>query len=307
MIEKRVQVLLSTYNGERYLRPLLESLLSQEYRNIEILIRDDGSSDGTVRLLEEYALRCKKVKLIKGENLGVIRSFFELLRLSSPDVDYLAFCDQDDVWEKDKINRAVDFLNLLPEELPLMYCSRVFITDEQLNVAGISRIPRRGPSFGNALVENIAPGCTMVINKVARDLILLETPNFENIRMHDWWIYLVISAFGKVFYDEKPTVLYRQHAANVVGIKIGLAAQWQARFRRFRKYGRLHLLTEQAKEFRRIYGHLLSEEKKRVLDRFLNDRMSFTSRMKYALTCEVYRQSLIDDLILRALILLNRV
>jgi len=307
MTEKRVQVLLSTYNGERYLKPLLESLASQEYKNIEILVRDDGSSDGTVRLLEEYALRRKKVKLVKGENLGVIRSFFELLRLSSPDVDYLAFCDQDDVWEKDKISRAVGFLNSLPKELPLMYCSRVFIADEQLNVVGISRIPRRGPSFRNALVENIAPGCTMVVNKVARDLILLETPNFENIRMHDWWVYLVVSAFGKVLYDEKPTILYRQHSANVVGVKIGLIARWKARFRRFRKYGRLRLLTEQAKEFRRIYGHLLSDEKKRVLNRFLNDRMSFTSRMKYALTCEVYRQSLIDDLILRALILLNRV
>lgn len=301
---KKVQVLLSTFNGERFINELMDSLLSQDYPDIEILVRDDGSSDGTLTLLEEYASRYSNIEVVHGRNLGVVQSFFELLKLSSPEAGYIAFCDQDDIWEKDKISRAVEFLEQSPLSTPSLYCSRVTLVDEELNIIGRSQIPRRGPSFENALVQNIATGCTIVINKASRKLLMEGIPKIT--RMHDWWMYLTVSALGKVIYDPEPRILYRQHSSNVVGYKSGIA-RWVARVQRFLKSGHMWLVTKQAKEFKRIYGSSIPEEKKDILNRFIDGRKSLTDRLRYAFGGEVYRQSMIDNLILKLLIVLGRV
>jgi len=101
-----VQILLSTYNGVDYLKPQMESLLAQDHADVKILVRDDGSSDGTVALLREYQARCD-LEIVGGENVGFAQSFLRLLSLSSPTVDYVAFCDQDDVWQPVKVSRSV--------------------------------------------------------------------------------------------------------------------------------------------------------------------------------------------------------
>lgn len=305
MTPKKAQILLSTFNGEKFLSELMDSLLNQSYPNIEILVRDDGSSDDTLAILDKYANHYPSVKVICGKNLGVIQSFFELLRLSSPEAEYIAFCDQDDVWEKDKISRAVRFLEQYSTDAPLLYCSRVTLVDENLSIIGRSQIPKRGPSFENALVQNIATGCTIVINRISRELLMKEIPKI--VQMHDWWMYLVVSAFGNVVYDVEPRILYRQHSSNVIGYKKSAIARWLARIQRFLKSGRLCLVTEQANEFRRIYGSLLPEEKKVVLDRFIDGRKSLVGRLQYALSGDAYRQSMVDDIILRLLIIINRV
>jgi glycosyltransferase involved in cell wall biosynthesis len=247
----------------------MDSLQNQDYPNVEILVRDDGSSDNTLPLLEEYASRYSNIEVIHGKHLGVIQSFFKLLQRSSPKAGYIAFCDQDDIWRKNKISRAVEFLEQLSQATPSLYCSRVTLVDEKLNIIGRSQIPRRAPSFENALVQNIATGCTIVINETSRQLLLRRIPGIA--RMHDWWIYLVISAFGKVLYDPEPRILYRQHSSNVIGAKSGTIAKWIARIQRFLKTGRLSLVTKQAEEFRRIYGLFLTTEKRRILDRFIDD------------------------------------
>jgi len=301
----KVQILLSTYNGERYLKEQLNSLLAQDYPNIDILIRDDGSKDNTLTLLEKYSNRYPNIIVVPGENLGVIQSFFELLRISSSEAKYIAFCDQDDIWEKGKISRAVEFLEQYSAEIPLLYCSQVTLVDENLSIIGQSEIPRRGPSFRNALVQNIATGCTIVINNASRKLLLKEIP--KSALMHDWWMYLVVSGFGKVIYDAEPKILYRQHASNLVGYKKNIVAKWVARIQRFLKNGCLYLITEQVNEFRRIYGSLLSVDKKLILDRFIDERKSYMGRLRYAFSGEVYHQSMIDDIILRLLIIINRV
>jgi len=282
----------------------MDSLLNQDYPDVEILVRDDGSEDSTLSILSQYSL-FDNVTVVKGESIGVPASYFKLIEMSSPSSDYYAFCDQDDVWEPDKISRAISFLEALPRKIPAMYCSRVKIADEKLNVRALSPLPRRGPSFENALVQNIATGCTIVINKAARQLLLQGWP--KRACMHDWWMYLVISAFGKVIYDPEPRILYRQHSSNVIGCKSGAMARWFGRIRRFLKSSHLRLVTEQANEFRGIYGSLIPEEKKAVLDRFIDERKTITGRVRYAFLAEVYRQSIIDNLILRLLFVLNRV
>ncbi len=300
----RVQVLVSTYNGAAHLRPLVESLLAQDYPHLDVLVRDDGSSDGTIHLLREYAGVHPNVEVIAGENLGVTRSFFKLLELSSPAAGYLALCDQDDVWRPDKLSRAVTVLNDSCREGPALYCSRLAVVDEHLNLLGYSDIPRRGLSFRNALVQSAFFGCTSVFNQAARELLLREFP--RHACAHDWWMYLVASAFGVVIYDEEPRILYRKHPANVSGITLRAWDTWRVKLGRFLKYGRLRLVTGQAEEFRRIYGPLLPGDHRRTLERFLERRPSVWDRLGYALSGDVYRQSRRDDLILKALIVLDR-
>src|SRR5437868_4338449 len=163
-LNRRIQVLLSTHEGERYLRPLLDSVLGQDHANLDILVRDDGSSDGTRATLDDYAAG-GRVSVVLGENIGVVRSFFELLRIASPEADYVALCDQDDVWLPDKMSRALGFLAGAASGTPLLYASRLQVVDERLSPIEMSPKPRRPLVLGNALVENLLPGCTMVLNR----------------------------------------------------------------------------------------------------------------------------------------------
>jgi glycosyltransferase involved in cell wall biosynthesis len=298
-----VQVLLSTYNGERYLKPLLQSLLAQDYYQIQILIRDDGSTDNTAALLRQYAAARAEIEVDFGQHIGFVQSFSNLIAMASRAVDYIALCDQDDVWKPEKISRAVAFLNRCPPNLPALYCSRAALVNHELKLLGYSAVPKKGLSFRNALVENRVLGCTTLFNAAA--LRLLTGFPAECVS-HDWWIYLVISAFGIVFYDPQPKVLYRQHPANVFGMSAGAIERWKTKVRAFRLDGKSRLIVRQAEEFLRIYGPSLETEQKKIVERFLNSRRRVWPRLRYALSCDVYRQSLVDHCILKARIAMDR-
>jgi len=278
------------------------SLLDQDYPNVEILVRDDGSTDETINVLQEYST-LSNVKIFHGQHIGAVRSFFKLLELSSSQAAYFAFCDQDDIWKKDKISHAIEMLSAQKNHRPLLYCGRLKIVDEHLSFRGLSKVPSRGPSFENALVENVAGGCTAVFNAHVRDLIAGSIPC--SALMHDWWLYLVVSAFGKIVFDKEPKILYRLHPNNLMGIKMSFTSAWSDRIQRFRKNRNLHLIYEQVVEFRKIYGSYLDDRTKRIIDEFTSQRRSFTDRIKYAFLGGAYRQSMIDNLIFKFLIALN--
>jgi glycosyltransferase involved in cell wall biosynthesis len=299
-----VEVLLSTYNGLSYIGPLLESLIAQDYPDINILIRDDGSSDGTPDLLWEFAASHANIKFMPGEHVGFIESYFKLLELSSPSAAYFAFCDQDDVWFPDKISRAVALLDRQPRETAALYCSRLAVVDGDLKPLGYTPVPCKALSFRNALVEGQVPGCTAMINQAARMILLRELPRYAY--SHDWWMYLVVSAFGTVIYDQEPRILYRIHAGNVFGTPIGSFGTWRTKLVLFLKERKTHPLVRQAEEFRRIFEVTLSGEKKRTLTRFLESMGSFRDRLIYAMSCDVYRQNLRDQILLRMRIVFNR-
>lgn len=303
--EKKIaQVLLSTYNGEKYIGAQLKSLADQTYQNIFLLFRDDGSTDHTPDILKNFVKSSPTAKFTEGNNIGVIKSFFELLRRSSDNSSYFAFCDQDDVWESDKISRAVERLDKLPTDKPAMYFCRLNIVDENLTHIAYSPLPARKPAFGNALVENIATGATIVINRAARDIVLSQLP--KNAPIHDWWIYLVVSAFGEIVYDDTPLIYYRQHGANAIGIKVGFMKQLFSRLKRFLNNGQKSI-SYQAKDFYAIYGEQLNSAEKQIIEAFLFKRKNIFERMAYVLTMKVYRQTKMDNLILKILILFNRV
>ena len=229
-----VQVLLSTYNGEAYLKEQLDSILNQKNVAVKLFVRDDGSSDGTVDILRAYAALHDNICYLCGENCGVVASFFRLFELSDPDVDFYALSDQDDVWDEDKLSIACQKLEQMrkaksPKKkkndsqirvfaTPLLYCCDAWNTDDALNplsesmqTAGKELIP----DFRNALIENIARGASIVFNQALMSYIRISMP--QDIYMHDWWLYLVASCFGEVYYDSAAHYKYRQHAGNTLG------------------------------------------------------------------------------------------
>ncbi len=295
-----VEVLLSTYNGERHLLQQLESVRAQEHPHVRLSVRDDGSSDGTVRLLEQLISARSCDRLSVGPNLGAARSFMTLLRAVSADADYAAFCDQDDVWLPGKLPAAVAALQEV--DGPGLYCCAVRLVNESLSEIKVHRRCPRGPSFENALVENIATGCTIVLNRAAIDLLASPIP--QKFVMHDAWCYLVVSGCGRVVYDPQPYVLYRLHGSNSVGVGPTFWTEWSGRAARQVRQGRGRLLTKQAEELCRLYGPQLRPDSGRCLDEFLGAR-SFTSRLRYAVRGSAYRQRRIDDLIFRCLYALH--
>jgi hypothetical protein len=219
-----IDILLATYNGQAHLAEQIDSLLAQEFVAWRLLARDDGSKDGTVELLEAYAGRLKgRMTLLpnSGGNLGPMGNFLELMRHS--DADHIMLCDQDDVWLPGKIGMTLAKMREMESEQgrdkPLLVHTDFRVVDEHLNILAESgwRYQKTDPdrdSLNRLLVQNVATGCTVMINRALRDLAL---PVPGEALMHDHWLALAAAAFGKIGYLPTPTLLYRQHGGNEVG------------------------------------------------------------------------------------------
>ncbi|MBP3039373.1 glycosyltransferase family 2 protein [Bacillaceae bacterium Marseille-Q3522] len=302
---KKVQILMSTYNGENYVREQIDSLLKQDYQEVEILIRDDGSKDGTVSILDEYSRQYQQITIVKGANKGVIASFFELVALADEAAGFYAFCDQDDVWKQEKVSRAVSLLEKENPAVPLLYFSRLDLVDENLHFLKKSQIPPAGPGFDNALIQNIATGCTIVINNAMLQLCKAHMPDEKKVTMHDGWFYLLGTALGKVIYDDQSFLLYRQHSSNVLGMANSKWKSAKIRYHNFKKMGKNKPYTLQAEEFYRLFQDDLKKEQKQIVFDFLNKRRSFLQRIGYALKTPLYRQNNRDTILFKLLYTLN--
>lgn len=217
----RIEILMATYNGEKYIKEQIESLLNQTYINWSLLIRDDGSSDGTVKIIEDYEKKySEKIKILK-DNKGSLRAkdnFLELLRNSKE--DYIMFCDQDDVWLPNKIEITLKKM-LETEDGPTLIHTDLKVVDKSLNTIADSfwKFQNLDPSrkiHNYLIVQNNITGCTMMIN---RELANLSSSEFPSGLMHDWIIGIIASLIGKIEYITEPTILYRQHGNNDVGAK----------------------------------------------------------------------------------------
>ncbi|MCR5576079.1 MAG: glycosyltransferase family 2 protein [Oscillospiraceae bacterium] len=217
-------VLLSACNGGKYLREQLDSLIAQTVENVEILVRDDGSTDDTRMILAEYAER-GALRWYAGENLGPARSFWRLLQ-DAEEADTYAFCDQDDVWDADKLEIAVSALARLDASKPALYCGDVRVTDAKLHVLA-ERMVRPAPAdYPHALLRNLAPGCTYVFNRAAMELLRRFDAERLGIELHDWTAYQLAACFGSVVYDPTPHMRYRQHGDNAIGAHRTTVGAW---------------------------------------------------------------------------------
>lgn len=296
-----VEVLMPTFNGERHLRAQVESILAQTGVRVRLVVRDDGSEDETLSVLSEF-LTDDRVVVTGGGNLGLPHVFFAMIEDSGQDADYWALSDQDDVWLPTKLSRAISRL----EEVsgPAMGCARVLVTDEELVPRYPHRLPGRGVSFPNALVQNVATGCTIVLNGPARDALRGRWP--EAAVMHDAWIYLVVAGVGSVIYDPAVVVLYRQHSGNAVGMGANPLARVCGRVQRQLRPGGSGAHGRQNRELERTHADLLLPEAQRELRAFLDAQETVATRARYAFTGAAHRQTVGSDLVLKGLQVLGR-
>ena len=230
----RVLVLMSTYNGAAYIRQQIDSILAQDACEVGILIRDDGSTDGTQDIMHEYASRHDNIFIVDGPNVGCAQSFMSLVYEAAntySQYDYYAFCDQDDVWLINKLSSAIDKLDITDSTKPSLYLGAYQMVDAELNpITTFLSVP--AINLPAAFASNSATGCTMVFNRAL--LMALSTKRPEYMIMHDYWAYLVCLAIGGfVCYDHTPYILYRQHGHNAIGgLGDSLFKKWSVRIRK---------------------------------------------------------------------------
>lgn len=301
----KVNVLLSAYNGARYISEQLDSVLSQVGVQVSLYIRDDGSSDDTLQILERYNAQHEKITVFSGANIGYVASFFKLMLEADSSADYFALCDQDDVWLPEKLATAVGCIESKNNSVPLMYFSRTEYVDQQLSHLGFSAdldISRIG--YRNALVQNVATGCTIVFNKKARDVVISKMP--EYCLVHDWWIYLVVATMGEVVYDRRTFIKYRQHPGNAIGAAETFWGIYKRRLLRFfsgRAAGRVSL---QLAEFNRLYADSLSSTQRKNLQLLVDSHNSVSARLRLLFNNGYTRNNRLDSFLLKIMILIGR-
>lgn len=223
----QVTILLGLCNGGSFIRAQLDSLTAQTHRNWRILVGDDGSTDDGPSRLQDWS-RCNPahpLHFAPGPGRGFAQNFLSLLCAAGAERQHIAFCDQDDVWLPDKLERGVSALSAVPEDRPALYCSRVLVTNSELGILRPSATWRHPPGFAHALVQNIASGNSYLLNPAAVRLAQAAQRRIGPVSAHDWWIYQLVSgAGGTILCDPQPTLLYRQHAANVIGANHGRRA-----------------------------------------------------------------------------------
>lgn len=296
-----VHILLATYNGERFLSKQLESIVQQSYRNWTVTISDDGSTDETLIIVERFARQVQQpVFVLQGPKNGCSTANFFHLVSKAPivnNVDLYAFCDQDDIWHDDKLERAVKWHMQHLDKNVRLYCGRTEYISVNLQSLGLSPSINQLPSFGNALVQNIASGNTMVFNYPV--LISLKKVLPEHSIWHDWTTYVVATALeGFVYFDDEPCVYYRQHESNVIGKNNGFLAQLKRLPFLFNgRYRKWSNLTEQC--INDIHEEL-SKNSLSIFQDFKDMRSapSFISRIKKFKNSNIRRQNISSNILL---------
>ena len=302
---KRIEILLGTYNGARYLPDQLHSLQDQSYHNWHLWVSDDGSGDATRSLLNAWSDRIP-MTILNGPRRGVAQNYLSLIFHPDMPVDApVALCDQDDIWLPHRLERALASLKECGDR-PALYCGRTCLISATGTTIGPSPLPKRKPDFRGALVHNIVAGNTVVLNPAAMRLIR-QSRQPHTASHHDWWLYLLLSGAGaKLLFDPEPVLFYRQHATNTVGAHRGI----RAHMRRIRQLfdgtyrdWQDHNLTELHR--RRMF---LTAENRDVLGQFQSSTGKVgLSRTRLLRRLRITRQDRLSNLALQCAVVLGRV
>lgn len=318
-----VEILLATYNGEKYIEELLESIKKQTYQEISLLIRDDGSTDNTVDLIERSLSgwdRPWRWASISMTTSGVINNFTALM--SDSKADYMMFADQDDYWLPEKVEKTLGEMKRLEVlhgiNSPLLVHSDLEVVDQSLNrIAssfwGYTKINPSLNTLNRLLIQNNVTGCAMMIN---RHLLSLALPIPKEALMHDWWLALVAAAFGAIGIVLEPTIRYRQHGKNSVGaqkhpgILIQIAKSFYAlRSGRCRKAFRLKInfeftySSQQAAAFYSQYADWLWSDQKDMLQKFSHiQELTFFAKRAAIIKYRLFNHRWVDNLLVIGLI-----
>lgn len=291
----RIEVLLATYNGERFLREQIESILAQDYENLTVLARDDGSSDSTADILLSYEREFPERFRVMPSSPGTGNPKLNfLLLMKASTAAYVCLSDQDDLWLPDKVRKAMSLMRQLEsqwgEHTPALVFSDLRVVDQQLLPlkesmwAHFGVAPEFIERFATLLNKNVVTGCTTMLN---RRLVALSQRMSDEAVMHDHWIAMVACAFGKSAFVREQLVLYRQHGRNALGVRYqlekpgnwGPGGLFLERLRQFRK-DRVQIVNEwlshqrQADAFLRVYHNELSPSHCRLLKAFRQCELS---------------------------------
>lgn len=304
MDKKKIVVLLSTYNGEQFLEEQIHSILNQKsVHQIDLWIRDDGSTDRTIEILKRLETQFpSRVKVYYDENIGYIKSFFELIKRAEG-YDYYALSDQDDIWQDDKLEIAVNQCEECGYEGPLLYGSSSFLVNEQLEVMGETQKNLRGITWDNLLIQNFFPGHTQVFNDSLCQM-LKEDIDCSKIYVHDFWITYVAFLFGKTIFDNQSHTLYRQHGTNTVGFGKNRLEWIRERLRRIEKSDNKKIAA-QIGYFYEKYHAVMDDGLKRKIEDFVSSQCSFVSRLIYICKTPLYRQKRFETILFKLLYLLG--
>lgn len=298
MSKQSVAVIMSTYNGSQHICEQIDSVLNQDIDNCSLFVRDDGSSDLTVAILRGYEKK-GLLTLYAGKNMGVVGSFIDILDRVPNSFDFIALCDQDDVWHKDKLSRALRVLESRNNKIPQLYCSEYYFCDKQMNRVGRSHLNKIGVDFPKMLYENMVSGNTVVINRKLADAII--SAGRDDIYCHDWWIALVASAIGDLTYDDYASLEYRRTGSNVSPTGSNRIKLLKYRIDTFFKGKQLQLITKQLEKLKVCFGEQMTEDKVKLLDSVLRD-----GNLRKAMLPTRLRQKIPEELALRLLFLTGR-
>lgn len=277
--QSEIGILLAAYNGRQYISMQLESLLAQTYTDWKLFIRDDGSNDQTVSIINEYVQKDKRISIVEddGKNLGSCQNFAALMNLSRGRFDYIMFCDQDDYWLPFKIEETLSHVQRLEakykKELPLLVYTNFKYADADLKeIKGkkdFQTTKVANLSFANLLAQNPAYGCTMMLNKALQDIVNPIPIEAEN---HDYWAALTASGLGKISYLNKPTILYRQHNNNISTNydSNSLVKRLKRIVLQGKNFADARRKIKMAKVFRAFFANQLTEKDKMILDDYIS-------------------------------------
>ncbi len=305
---KKVVVILPTYNGEKYLRELLDSLYNQTYPLIEIYTRDDCSSDNTVKIIEEYSkkkVKGRKIIIVpnEGKNLGCPDCFIELLR-KAKDGDYYCFCDQDDVWLPEKIENAVKKIeNESNKDIPTLHFGAYDFCTEKLEFVHHSFKVFKNIKLRNLIYDFWPLGFNITFNKRLYDVVFNNMP--KHIYYHDSWFAQVAAGVGRFLYSNESSVKYRRQESAVTYSNHNKFSLFIWRIKRF--FGdndNLITLKNILVEYKEIFGDRLSEEDKKMLDIFTID--NFTNYFKKIFYPHRLRTKLSEEIALRLVFIIGK-
>jgi glycosyltransferase involved in cell wall biosynthesis len=303
-----IAILLCTYNGAQFLPQQLASYEAQSFADWRLFASDDGSQDATLSLLEAFQKKhgAERVQIRRGPRRGFVANFLSLICDPSISGCCYALSDQDDIWQPDKLSRAVASLSAAPADAPTVYCSTTRLIDEHGADIRLSLLYRKPPHFRNALTQSLASGNTIVLNEPARQILMRAGPDV-NVAAHDWWIYLAITAAGgRILYDSAPTVGYRMHTGNVIGSNRAAGARmrragmlWQGQYKTWTD---MHISA-----LERLEG-VMTDENRWIFEQFRRARKcSVLPRLYGLFRAGVYRQTLLGNIGLLAAALTGKV
>ncbi len=309
-----VAVIMSTYNGQKYIKEQIISILNQDYSDFEIIIRDDGSTDDSFALVESMSMHDSHITSVfdnkssldtGNTNIGFGGSFSAAAKyaLEKTDCKYIAFCDQDDYWEPNKLSEAIAALSNADENKPALFASNYYICDQDLNVNGTfsEESPMKKVTFQNMFFEGVFPGFTIVINRKLAELAFSKDSS-KDVYYHDKWVSLIaLGLGGTITYSPKPLAKYRRHDSAASSTNLGFTKKLQWRINKVLNGDFCPRTHQMLLSFNELFADQVSTEIKDFLQVFTGN-----SKLRKLTYPKHLRRSPSGELLLRIIILLGK-